>query len=69
MWTERAARDWAAIIRAHDFPGVVAAVGEGTAGVHVGREGYGFHRRLPRRRGAAKARGGIPGKVMLQVRD
>ena len=42
LWTDRAGRDRAPIIPAHEFSGVVAALGYGTAGVAVGDEVYGL---------------------------
>jgi NADPH:quinone reductase-like Zn-dependent oxidoreductase len=42
LWTDRAGRDRGPIIPAHEFSGVVAAVGYGTAGVAVGDEVYGL---------------------------
>jgi NADPH:quinone reductase-like Zn-dependent oxidoreductase len=42
LWTDRAGRDRAPIIPAHEFSGVVAALGYGTTGVAVGEEVYGL---------------------------
>lgn len=42
LWIDRAGRDRAPIIPAHEFSGVVAALGYGTAGVAVGDEVYGL---------------------------
>jgi NADPH:quinone reductase-like Zn-dependent oxidoreductase len=42
LWTDRAGHDRAPIIPAHEFSGVVAALGYGTAGVAVGDEVYGL---------------------------
>jgi NADPH:quinone reductase-like Zn-dependent oxidoreductase len=42
LWTDRAGRDRAPIIPAHEFSGVVAALGYGTTGVAVGDEVYGL---------------------------
>jgi NADPH:quinone reductase-like Zn-dependent oxidoreductase len=42
LWTDRAGRDRAPIIPAHEFSGVVVALGYGTAGVAVGDEVYGL---------------------------
>jgi NADPH:quinone reductase-like Zn-dependent oxidoreductase len=42
LWTDRAGRDRAPIIPGHEFSGVVAALGYGTAGVAVGDEVYGL---------------------------
>ena len=42
IWTDRAGHDRAPIIPAHEFSGVVAALGWGTAGVTVGTEVYGL---------------------------
>src|SRR5262245_48837505 len=42
LWTDRAGRERASIIPAHEFSGVVAALGYGTAGVAVGDEVYGL---------------------------
>jgi NADPH:quinone reductase-like Zn-dependent oxidoreductase len=42
LWTDRAGHDRAPIIPAHEFSGVVAALGHGTAGLAVGDEVYGL---------------------------
>ena len=42
LWTDRAGRDRAPIIPAHEFSGVVVALGYGTAGVSMGDEVYGL---------------------------
>jgi len=42
LWTDRAGHDRAAIIPAHEFSGVVVALGYGTTGVAVGDEVYGL---------------------------
>jgi NADPH:quinone reductase-like Zn-dependent oxidoreductase len=42
LWTDRAGHDRAPIIPAHEFSGVVAALGYGTAGAAVGDEVYGL---------------------------
>ena len=42
LWTDRAGHDRAPIIPAHEFSGVVAALGYGTAGLAVGDEVYGL---------------------------
>jgi NADPH:quinone reductase-like Zn-dependent oxidoreductase len=42
LWTDRAGHDRAPIIPAHEFSGVVAALGYGTTGVAVGDEVYGL---------------------------
>jgi NADPH:quinone reductase-like Zn-dependent oxidoreductase len=42
LWTDRAGRDRAPIVPAHEFSGVVVALGYGTAGVAVGDEVYGL---------------------------
>lgn len=42
LWTDRAGHDRAPIIPAHEFSGIVAALGYGTAGVAVGDEVYGL---------------------------
>jgi NADPH:quinone reductase-like Zn-dependent oxidoreductase len=42
LWTDRAGHERAPIIPAHEFSGVVAALGFGTAGLEVGDEVYGL---------------------------
>jgi NADPH:quinone reductase-like Zn-dependent oxidoreductase len=42
LWTDRAGRDRAPIVPAHEFSGVIVALGYGTAGVAVGDEVYGL---------------------------
>jgi NADPH:quinone reductase-like Zn-dependent oxidoreductase len=42
LWTDRAGHDRAPIIPAHEFSGVVAALGYGTTGLAVGDEVYGL---------------------------
>src|SRR5262249_6000027 len=42
LWTDRAGHDRAPPIRAHEGPGVVVALGYGTAGVSAGDEVYGL---------------------------
>ena len=41
-WTDRAGHDRGAIVPAHEFAGIVVAIGYGTAGVAVGDEVYGL---------------------------
>jgi NADPH:quinone reductase-like Zn-dependent oxidoreductase len=42
LWTDRAGRDRAPLVPGHEFSGVVAALGFGTTGAHVGQEVYGL---------------------------
>jgi NADPH:quinone reductase-like Zn-dependent oxidoreductase len=42
LWTDRAGHERAPVIPAHEFSGVVAALGFGTAGLEVGDEVYGL---------------------------